>query len=134
MNLDDLKTSKFLKKEDVGNGVLVTIRGITKENTSMEGAEPEHKAVVHFDEMDKPMVLNPTNGQIIAQITGIDKDIERAWIGKKIVLYTDPNVQYKGKIVGGIRVRAPKLATLPVKPVPFIPEPIQQQVDDGLPF
>jgi hypothetical protein len=40
------------------------------------------------------------------------------WTGKKIVLYNDPNVSYAGKIIGGIRVRAPKVkAAAPVKPM-----------------
>lgn len=107
-SINDLKTSKFLKREDVGEGALVTISGLTKENVAKEGAEPEYKWTLHLQEFDKPLVLNSTNGQIIAKITGFEDDIEEKWVGAKIVLYDDPNVSFGGKLVGGIRVRAPK--------------------------
>jgi len=107
-SINDLKTSKFLKQEDVGEGVPVTIRALSKENVAKEGAEPEYKWTLHFEEFDKPLVLNSTNGQIIAKITGFEDDIEIKWIGTKVVLYADPNVSFGGKLVGGIRVRAIK--------------------------
>jgi hypothetical protein len=34
------------------------------------------------------------------------------WIGKQIVLFVDPSVSFAGKIVGGIRLRAPKGKTI----------------------
>ena len=107
-SINDLKTSKFLKKEDVGDGSLVTIKTVHQENVAKEGADPEMKWCLTFEELDKPMVLNSTNGQIIAKITGAEDNIETAWVGKKIVLYNDPNVSFGGKLMGGIRVRAPK--------------------------
>lgn len=107
-NLSDIKSSKFLKKEDVGIGVLVTIRGIAQENVAKEGAEEEKKWCVYFNEFEKPLVLNSTNGQAIAKITGHEDDIEKTWLGAKVVLYDDPNVSYAGKVTGGIRIRAPK--------------------------
>jgi hypothetical protein len=107
-SINDLKSSKFLKKEDVGEGALVTVTGLSQENVAKEGVDPEMKWVLHFAEYEKPLVLNSTNGQIIAQITGKSEDIEREWIGAKLVLYSDPNVSFGGKLVGGIRVRAPK--------------------------
>ncbi len=105
-NVSDLKTSKYLKKEDVGEGTIVTISGLSKENVAMEGAEESLKFVLHFEELDKPMVLNSTNGQMIAKITGVSNDIEVGWVGKKIVLYNDPNISFGGKLIGGIRTRA----------------------------
>ena len=125
MNLGDLRTSKFLKKEDVGPGLLVTIHAISQQNVAMEGADPDLRAVVHFNELEKPMVLNSTNGQIIARIAGTEEDIETSWRGVRVVLYNDPNVSFGGKLVGGIRVRAPKAAPAPVAP---------KQTDGDLPF
>jgi len=116
MNLSDLKTSKFLKRDDVGDGVLVTIRAVTTENVAKEGVEPDMKVALHFHELEKPMVLNSTNGQIIAKITGQEDNIEETWVGVKIVLYDDPNVTYGGKLVGGIRVRAPRVPKTTPKP------------------
>lgn len=126
MNISDLKTSKFLKKEDVGAGVLVTISSLTRENVAMEGADQDMKCAVHFEELDKPLVLNSTNGQIIAGITGYQDDIEKNWIGQKIVLYTDPNISFNGRLVGGIRVRAPKAGSVPDKVLPQKQPPAAQ--------
>ena len=116
MDLNDVKQSKFLKKEDVGEGALVTIRAVTKENVAMEGAEPEFKVCLHFNEFDKPLVLNSTNGQAVAEITQQSTEIEKNWIGATIVLYTDPNVMFGKERKGGIRIRAQRDAA---KVLPF---------------
>ena len=68
-SINDIKSSKFLKKEDVGEGSLVTIRSLGQQNVAKEGAEEDMKWVLHFDEFEKPMVLNSTNAQLIAKIT-----------------------------------------------------------------
>lgn len=73
------------------------------------------------------MVLNSTNGQIIAQITKSEDTDD--WKGWKIVLYDDPNVSFGGKLVGGIRVRAPRpnIAQPNRPPVRPAPAPVQPQ-------
>lgn len=95
---------------------------------------------LHFRELDKPMILNSTNGQIIAKITGSEESDD--WDGKQIVLYHDPNVSFGGKLVGGIRVRAPKgayKAPAPAKSPDFqtgeaLPEPEKGWDEDEIPF
>src|SRR6185503_4794416 len=104
MNIKQMKASNFLKKEDVGAGALVTVRGVTQENVAMPGAEEELKWCLVVAEFEKPMVLNTTNSQLIAAALGSEETDD--WIGRKIVLYNDPNVSYAGKLIGGIRVRA----------------------------
>lgn len=140
MKVSELKSSKFLKKDDVGAGVLVTIAGVEQVNVAKEGAPEELKWCMHFNELDKPLVLNSTNGQIIEQITG--KDDSDDWTGTKIVLYNDPNVSFGGKLTGGIRVRAPKVKAS-AKPAPKAkpapePEPEvpanDEQAGDDIPF
>jgi hypothetical protein len=132
MNLGDIKKSNYLKKEDVGQGQLMTIVAVKQENVAKEGADPEYKAVAHFAESDKGMVLNSTNAQVIANLTGHSEDIDVNWIGYQVVLYNDPNVQYAGKIIGGIRIRAPKqgMKKLAADQINKMPKP----ENDGLPF
>ena len=123
MNINQLKDSKFLKKEDCGQGILVTINRVEELNVAKEGAPQEFRWCIFFDEVEKPFVVNSTNGQIIAKITGSDES--DAWTGHKIVLYHDPNISFGGKIVGGIRCRAPKVQA-PAKPAPApTPAPVQ---------
>jgi hypothetical protein len=102
-----MKKSNFLKKEDCGvTGILVTIKEVAEENVAKEGAPEELKWCCYFRECDKPLVLNSTNIQLTAAITG--KQHTEDWPGYKVVLYNDPTVTYAGKIMGGIRVRAPR--------------------------
>jgi hypothetical protein len=126
--IQEMRESKFLKKEDVGAGSLMTIEGCEQHNVAKEGAPPENKWCLTFVESEKPLVLNSTNAQLCARICESENTDD--WAGKKIVLYTDPNVSYAGKIIGGIRVRAPK-KTAAVAPKPA---PVVDINDDEIPF
>jgi hypothetical protein len=124
--IHDLKKSRFLTKEDVGRGMLLTIKGWHEENVAMTGEAPENKYCLDFEETDKPLVLNTTKGQIIAKICG-DEDLAN-WAGYRIVAYHDPNISMGGKLVGGISVRAPRIASVPAPmpaPVPRAPAPVR---------
>jgi hypothetical protein len=128
----EMRESKFLKQTDVGRAVLWTVHGCERVNVAQEGAEPEHKWALTFEESDKPLVLNFTNIQLCEKVFGSD-DTDH-WKGKKVVLYVDPNVSYAGKIVGGIRVRAPKPGAVPAPPPPP-PAPVTNELtDDDIPF
>lgn len=102
-NVNDLKSSKFLTKFDVDPALEVTIKSYEEVNVAMESQAPELKWTLSFHELDKPLVLNNTNGQLLMAITGSGEF--DAWIGKKIVLYNDKTVMFAGKLTGGIRIR-----------------------------
>jgi hypothetical protein len=131
-NINDLKKSKFLTKIDVEPAILCTIRGYDSVNVAQEGAPPDEKWALHFNELDKPLVLNSTNGQIIAAFTG-SEDFD-GWIGKQVVLYFDPNVSFGGKLTGGIRCRAPKIkaAAAPAAKAAPVVKPAEE--NDSVPF
>ena len=128
----EMRESKFLKKEDVGRGALLTITGCKQFNVAKEGAEPEHKWCLTFKETDKPLVLNSTNIQVCEAMFGSDDTDE--WTGHQLVAYTDPNVSYQGKLVGGIRVRAPKKQAAPVRPTPPPAPATEELTYDDIPF
>ncbi len=115
-NINVLKSSRFLKKEDCGQGILLTIKGCTEENMAKEGAPEELRWCLHFVETDKPFVLNSTNGQIIAGFIGNDNTDN--WVGHKVVLYNDPSISFGGKLTGGIRARAPRNQPKPAQAPP----------------
>lgn len=119
--VSDLKQSKYLTKDDVTPAILVTIDGYEQVNVALENQSPEMKWALTFKETDKPLVLNQTNGQILAVILGND-DFD-AWLNRRIVLYNDPTIVFAGKVTGGIRVRAPKGQAAPPPPS-----------EEGLPF
>jgi hypothetical protein len=149
MHISHLKNSKFLAKQDCEPAILRTISGVNAYNVAMENAPEELKHCLEFEEEGtKPMVLNSTNAQLIAQITGSDETDE--WVGQKVVLFNDPSIAFQGRLVGGIRVRAPKKqAAVPAKPAGKanakpaarkpVPEPepepeVQTDPDDDTPF
>lgn len=127
-SVNDLKKSKFLTQKEVQKPILVTIDNYEEVNVAKEGAEEELRWALILKEVDKPFILNSTNGQIIQSITG-SGDFDN-WIGKKIVLYHDPNISFGGKLVGGIRVRAAKNQIVQ----PADPEPEPEPTEDDIPF
>lgn len=133
MHISALKQSKFLTRHDVGNGVLVTIKSLYQTNVSKEGAPEELRWALEFEEIDKPLICNSTNGQIISQIVKSEETDD--WVGHKIVLYDDPTVSFGGKLTGGIRVRAPKGQAKPApKPAATTILPQEEQTDESIPF
>jgi hypothetical protein len=128
----EMRESKFLKQSDIGAGALMTVTGCEPHNVAKEGAEPENKWCLQFEETDKPLVLNSTNIQLCEKIFGSDDTDD--WIGKRIVLYTDPTISFQGKVVGGIRVRAPKTANKVAAPK-AAPKPVVEDLDESdIPF
>ena len=127
MRIGEMKESKYIKKEDVGQGKLVTIADLQQQNVAMEDQPPEMKWIIHFHEFSKGMVLNWTNVQLIAKALGTEETDE--WKGKKVVLFEDANVSFGGKLTGGIRVRAARL-----KPDTQAEEPKKPDFDDDIPF
>ena len=111
MKLGAMYESKYLKKEDVGDGMLVTIRAVQLENVALEGQPEDNKPVVYFNETQKGLVLNRTNGSLMIHYLGTDETDQ--WIGRQVVLYNDPTIQFQGKMVGGIRIRGADQAQTP---------------------
>lgn len=105
MNINDLIPSKYLKQSDVQDEKLVTVQGLKKVNVAKEDEDPEYKFVIKFEEFDKPMVLNSTNIKRLGKALGDETD---GWKGGQVVLYVDPDIEFGGNIVGGLRIRAAK--------------------------
>ena len=101
--VDDLSNSKYIGKADVNNGpVKATIKRWSKEEV---GQNNELQFVIHFEGNVKPLILKPTNGDRIKAAVGTG-DLDK-WPGKQITLYLEPNVEFQGKMVGGVRVAVP---------------------------
>lgn len=112
--IGEMLESKYLKQSDVDQDYIVTIRSVEQANVAAKDAEAdEWKWTVKFAEFDKPMVLNSTNIQLLAK--ACESDDTDDWIGKQVIVYTDPNVSYGGKLVGGLRVKKYSVAR-PVSP------------------
>ena len=106
MKTSELTSSKYLKKEDFPQPALVTIKDVRKENVALPSQPKKERGVIYFNEYDKGMVLNSTNLKRAEKAAGSDDTQD--WVGKKLVVYVDEEVEFGGEIVGGLRVRAPK--------------------------
>lgn len=107
MNANDLfPPSEFLKSEDVETAgeMEFTIKGVSAKEYDEEDGTKTRKGILTFVETEKKMTLNVTNTKVLSTMFG-DKDIDKTWIGKTVVLYVDPHVQYAGKEVKGLRIR-----------------------------
>ena len=130
--LSEMLPSRFLKKDDVPQPMLLTIGDLEQVNVAPQGQPEEKKWTMSFPELDKPLVLNSTNMHVIGQIYGDDTD---GWLGQKIVIYHDPNVSFGGKLVGGLRLRAPKNQTKAAPPPPASkPAGKFDDMEDDIPF
>jgi hypothetical protein len=109
--VSEMTAGKYLTKEECDPAIIVTIKGFKRVNVAKEDQDPRYKWTGTFDELQKPMVWNKTNLKRAEKIFGSDHTDD--WIGKKIMLYNDPEVEMSGEQVGGIRVRP---ATTKVKP------------------
>lgn len=128
--INDMLESKYLKQSDIGDeDVVATIQKIGKANIARDDDPPEYKWLCRFAEFAKPMVLNATNINALGDACGSDDSDD--WIGKKVIVYVDPNVSYSGKRVGGIRIKAMKKPTPQRKPVSS--EPVED-MDSDVPF
>lgn len=102
-NINQMTESKYLKGGDVPNEMVVTIQKVGKINIAKEGDDPDFKWALRFEELKKPMLLNATNIKRAAKATGSPETDD--WIGKKITLYFDPDVEFAGNVVGGLRIK-----------------------------
>ena len=107
--------AKYLRKEDVPSPVNTSILWTKEEEVTAPGKGAETRLVLYFDALKKGLVLNGVNGEALVEITGTD-DSEK-WSDVPVQLYTDPDVTFGNKKVGGIRIRKPlSRSTLKVKP------------------
>ena len=106
--------SQYIGKEDVQTPIVLHVGSAEMRNIGTEN-EQEEKPVIAWQEPDaKPFIVNATNWASIEAMYGEESD---DWRGKPIELYFDPSVVFRGKRVGGVRVRRPSPGQ--VKDPPF---------------
>lgn len=116
MRISQAFPSKYLKSDDIGNQRWrLTIRSVQMEDVG----ENEHKPIVYFQELEKGLVLNKTNAEMVVQLYGDDTD---RWTGQAIEMYATP-VQFGGKTTMGLRVMnpAPAMPAHPGMAAPIAP-------------
>ena len=94
----------YLRQEDISGSQLVTIARVG-EATFEEDGKQRKKLVVFFEEHESGLAVNATNcRRIMRACDAWDTD---QWIGHKVILFVDEEVEFGGRVVGGLRVRKP---------------------------
>jgi len=92
----------YLKSGDFQEEQQVEIQAVSVEQFGRED-DSERKAIVFFRGLQKGLVLNKINAETLKEIAGTPELDD--WMGVKCIIYTDPNVQFSGKRVGGLRIK-----------------------------
>ena len=86
---------------DSGNDMILTIKSIGRETITGTGGKKEECPVCHWQENQKPMILNTTNLKTIAKMYGSDYD---QWPGKRVQIYAS-TTKFGGDTVECLRIR-----------------------------
>jgi hypothetical protein len=123
MDLNDFRNSTYLTQRDI-EMLPPKDRFLTIDHVEAEriGEEKDLKLVTYFVTLDKGLVTNMTNGEVIAEIAGSTNT--DAWRGVDVEIYVDPTVGFGGKRTGGIRLRP-----IPAKESEFIDEDDEDDED-----
>ena len=105
---------------------VLTIASVNPKETVVTQEGKTQKAVVHWVEKEKAMILNVAKSKAIAKVCG--SPYFEDWTGKKVQLYIDNKVKAFGEIVSAVRVRsfAPRVKSAE----PLICEECGQPVTD----
>jgi len=129
-NINTAFPSKYLKEADLnGQQPHVVIARVVWEDVG-QGAKTERKPVVYFEGKTKGLVVNKTNAQMIARISGTPETDD--WAGTRIRLVS-AEVEYQGQPVAAIRVREPLKAASNGKPAAPPPPPQREPGDEIAP-
>ena len=102
MKMSELFPSKYLRAADLqGKPRTVTIQKVEHATFKDDGADVT-KTVLVFNNGTAPMVVNKTNWQTLALITGRDDDED--WAGHQIELKVQRVMGPGGKVVDSVRV------------------------------
>ena len=113
MKMSKMFPSNYLSKEDLEKPEIFTIDMVDMEKVTNEDGEKEAPVVYFTDDNSKPFILNKTNAVTLAEKFGEDSD---DWSGRIIELFKDPDIMFRGKKIGGIRIRVPKASTTDAVP------------------
>jgi hypothetical protein len=131
---DEVFPSRFLKAADLGGKpTVVTIKEVSREKLKNGNGEETSKSIAYFKGAKKGLVLNVTNWDKIADITG--EDDSDNWPGHRIEVFPT-TTEIGGETKDCIRVREPAQGELPKpkKPVVVPKPPLSEEMDDEIPW
>ena len=94
-------SDKFLGSAHLDGDTILTIASVSIE----EMRDGKEKMCIHWQEDKLAWLLNKTNIRRLHVQFGDDTE---KWLGQTVTLYNDPDVEFMGEVVGGLRVRVEK--------------------------
>jgi hypothetical protein len=128
-DVDECYGSKYLSAADIGDKkIRTTIINVRKEMLQQQGGKPERpKLVAYFANLEKPMVLNTTNKNVLIEKLGKNP---ADWKGIDVGLFTVPTT-FGGRPTRGLRLL---VLSVPKKTVPAAkPKPVQKPAATEVP-
>jgi len=105
MDINSAFATKYLKASDLqGRDVTVKMGRVEQEKVG-----DDQKLILYFQGKEKGMVLNKTNANAIADIYGPET---ADWYGQPVIIF-EQMVDFQGKRVPGLRIRAPRQQAAP---------------------
>ena len=102
-DLDSAYGSKFRSGPDVGDRKIRSkVLKVRKDDMRGKDGTSRKRLVLVLEGLDKPMVLNKTNKDVLVSALG---KVPANWINASVGIYVDPNVMYAGVRTGGLRLR-----------------------------
>ena len=95
--------SNYLKSKDVKEPITLTVSAVESETFKDDDGGERDSLVLYAKELEQGVVLSKTALAQVIEILGSDETED--WVGKRIVLFNDNTVTFKGKRVGGLRFR-----------------------------
>lgn len=98
----------YLGEADFNEGEekIATISSVNQSETVVTAEGKSQKAVLHFAEPLKPMILNVARSKAIEKVAG--SPYFEDWKGVRIQLYIEHNIKAFGELVSAVRVRPRK--------------------------
>ena len=104
-----ISTGKYLKRESVtAEGEVHTVVKCAEEQINSVDGGSETKWILYLSDL-KPLIMNATN--IRRAVAAFGTAEVNDWDGMRIIVFDDESVEFGGKVVGGVRLRA-----IPAKP------------------
>lgn len=108
MKRNDIFPSKWIKAEDVVDGIDLVIQSVKLETLQSPDGKTEEKPVCRFKGVEKGLILSKTNWDRIEKQHGEDSD---DWVGKTITLFAEAEARSETGYSARVKVPAPKPPT-----------------------
>lgn len=90
------KSDQLNAEQLLGGPITITVTGVRRGDTAEQPIILDHD-----QDPDRPYKPCKTMRKVLVALWGDDG---RAWVGRSMVLFNDPNVKFGGVMVGGIRI------------------------------